>query len=709
MAWGLDAVYLLAVGLLQAFLGYLIWRAGRRRTVHTAIGLVLALSAIQTLNLLASALDAWNLPAGTRRLTDTLILGTLVYLLTQLPTPIGGEHGARTSKKVWIGVLGAWALASQVLIATLGPEHVLYDASRSVLHEGAFAAIAGLFVLRFVPRWLDTEPGPLRTQSLFAGVAAAVTAFDQGTRWLGSILASPAGILEPGGLGGALHDVTAWFVVAGIARVGYAAVRSRDRDCWLLTVLLLAAAGMGAYRIARDSFGAVEMAAQVFRPLLFAVAMLRFELVDVPTHERRWAVPVASISLAGVVFLMLVGILSPGGLDAQALEPASALVAVVLLGGLAWVSRPVLRIFDPDAPAGDRGPILDRYRLALERARGAGDGEDLATLRETLGVTDREHELMRSLVESRTLVDTRHLTPAEPGDVVADRYEIERELGRGGQGRALTARDRETDQRVVLKEVLRPWEEGAESRRRALQREVDLAGGLDAPGLASVHGLVEQGPRVYLVRDYVEGDTLDELIAREAPLDPGRAIGVVDRIAESIAHLHDEGLLHLDLKPSNIVLADDGTPVVIDHGTVQKLRTGQEATRTATVGASTLPVGTLAWMAPEQVLEQPVDERTDVFALGALLYHLATGRRHVEVDDRPRYAIEDDIVRGELPPDAPDPLGEVIEACLARDPDQRPASVDALRELLARASGRSPSLLPEDQQAATDADDVAGA
>lgn len=684
MAWGLEEVYYLGASLFQVLLAYLIVRSGRRRTIRTAFGVVIGLSAIQTLNLLTRNLGQFYIPAGPRKFLDTAILLTLAYLMAQFPRPLGGKRGARISRRLWLGSLVTWGIASQVLAVTLGVESGLWKLGRNVFHEGAFALTAGLFALHFAPGWFDTEPGPLRTQALFAGAGLAVSPVEFGfTKLWGADF--PGAILQ-NSLGGVFHDLVTWFALAGIARILYRTLQNRDPEAWILSALVLAAAGLGIHRSVQTISGPLEMAAHIFRPLLFAVALLRFELVDVPARERRWAVPVSAVAFGALAFVMVLGVLSPTGLDAQSIAPARALIAVVLVGGLAWVSRGSLQEeLTPDSSGEERGRVLERYRLALEKA-GGSNGE-LEELQDELGISDTEHELLSAVVEEGYVVGVDELRAAQPGDEIAARYRVQRELGRGGAGRALAAWDEEADRTVVLKEVLRPWEEDADCRRDALEREAQLAAGLDAEGLASVIDLVDTGRRLYLVREHVPGTPLDELVEDQGPLEPEQVARIGAQLAGSLAHLHDRGLLHLDLKPGNVVLDEEGLPVVIDHGTVQdhpENGAGGEASARATRtldGSGSPQVGTLAWMAPEQVLAEAVDERTDLFALGALLYYLSTGRTHVEIEGQASYAIEDAIVRGSPPKDAPGPIAEAVTACLARDPDKRPAEA---RELAAR-------------------------
>lgn len=696
MAWelGLDAVYYLLATLFQVSLAALIYATGPKKPIRVAFTLLLGLGGIQTIHFFLQAAGGAPFPDPTNRVVDTWILLTIAYLGTQFPTALGGQRGKRWARRAWITALAA----VPVLYV---PAHVaapaLYGSIKSVVHEVAFAAGPAALAIHLVPRWLGLDRGPLKTQTLYAGAGLAMSAaFMTGLRIHNYL--DPRTIVENllGGPAATSRLLIVYFVLVIVARFVVHYKKEADPQTLAFGGIVVGAIALGGWTSAAALQGATEFATQVGRPILFALAMLRFDLFRVPTRVRRVALPTTAVFLASLSFLILTALLDTGGFSAQQVHPLAGLGSTTLLAlgivlGHRWLRSVFLGPLRAEAPPEGR---IDRYRLALERARAQRDGqEDLAEVRRQLDISDQEHAVLEHLLEQHVVLPTAAVRGAQPGDVIAGRYQIDRELGQGGHGRALLAWDVDQERSVVLKEVLHPWEEDAAARRRALEREVEGAAGLEADGLASVFDLVEEGPRTYLVREYIPGRTLADHVEAEGPMAPDAAMGLVDEIATAVDALHQAGLLHLDLKPENVILTDQGDPVIIDHGTIQQIRKAPGAETTVTLDGSGPPVGTLAWMAPEQVLEDWVDERTDVFALGALLYFLVTGRRHVEVEDRPRYEIEDEIVRGGAPRDVDGPCGALIRRCLAREPDERPSTIQDVRGHLRR----SPRARPRDR------------
>jgi predicted Ser/Thr protein kinase len=212
------------------------------------------------------------------------------------------------------------------------------------------------------------------------------------------------------------------------------------------------------------------------------------------------------------------------------------------------------------------------------------------------------------------------LAPPLVGRVIGP-YHVEREIGRGGMGVVYLARDTRLGRSVALKAVSRG---GTDSVGRArLQREARAAASLAHPGIATVYALEEDGDDCYLITEYLTGRTLrDELI--DGPLPYGRWRLVAIAIAEAIGAAHAQGLVHRDLKPENVMRTDTGAIKVLDFGLAREttpLSTGM----TPTITQAGALVGTPGYMAPEQIRGQPLDARTDIFAVGVVLYELASG------------------------------------------------------------------------------------
>ncbi len=255
-----------------------------------------------------------------------------------------------------------------------------------------------------------------------------------------------------------------------------------------------------------------------------------------------------------------------------------------------------------------------------------------------------------------------------PGDVVG-RFELVREVGRGGFGVVFEARDRELGRSVAFKAV-RPGRSDALREERLVQ-EAEAAARLSHPGIVTLFdvGHSERGP--YLVFELLRGEPLSARVAR-GPLPVEEALRVATEVARALAYAHQHGVIHRDLKPANVFCCDDGLVKVLDFGLAHAFGRRRESG------------GTPAYMAPEQWRGAPEDERTDVFALGVLLYELLTGTLPFPGDDGGRATTSSRAAPALDVPDRP-ALGDLIARMLAKDPVARPRdgaeAVAALRSL----------------------------
>jgi serine/threonine-protein kinase len=254
----------------------------------------------------------------------------------------------------------------------------------------------------------------------------------------------------------------------------------------------------------------------------------------------------------------------------------------------------------------------------------AGQTSDPAIAGEVLALI-AAHESDGAFLESPAVAfaETTAAPPAAPPLIgrIIGAYEVEREIGRGGMGVVYLARDTRLGRAVALKAVGRG---GTDAVGRArLQREARAAASLAHPGIATVYALEEDGDDCYLITEYLQGRTLRDELA-DGPLPYGRWRLVAIAIAEAVGAAHAQGLVHRDLKPENVMRTDAGTIKVLDFGLARELAplaTGM----TPTITQAGALVGTPGYMAPEQIRGLPLDARTDVFAVGVLLYELAAG------------------------------------------------------------------------------------
>ena len=265
-------------------------------------------------------------------------------------------------------------------------------------------------------------------------------------------------------------------------------------------------------------------------------------------------------------------------------------------------------------------------------------------------------------------------------------YRILESLGSGGMGHVYLALDTRLDRRVALK-VLPPEMASHPEKIKRFEREAKTVASLSHPGIVTLYSpLEEQDGLRFLTMELVEGETLSKSIpARGFPIE--RFLSLAIAVADAVAAAHRQGILHRDLKPENVMLTPDGRLKVLDFG-LAKLRydadEGDRTTReTQSVTQDGRIVGTVAYMSPEQAQGLPVDHRSDIFALGILLYEMATGERPFRgntnlsvlssiLKDTPRPA-------SELRDDVPKPLARMIQRALEKRPEDRYQSASDLR------------------------------
>jgi TolB-like protein/tetratricopeptide (TPR) repeat protein len=272
-------------------------------------------------------------------------------------------------------------------------------------------------------------------------------------------------------------------------------------------------------------------------------------------------------------------------------------------------------------------------------------------------------------------------------------YRVVTRIGVGGMGEVYLGVDDRLQRQVALKCLISRGA-GADLRAKVLH-EARAAARLSHPNVATVHDIVEQDGRAFIVMEYVEGESLAARIAR-GPLPPDAVVAIGRQLASALTAAHERGVVHRDLKPANIQIGRDGAIKILDFG-VARVFELLSTTRTAAdreTGAERR-AGTPAYMAPEQLLGMPADERSDIYSAGVVLYEMATGRRPFTatgaravlafVDEPPAPA---DMVNPAVPP----ALARVIARAANVDRDERFASAADLDRALARVSaGPGPS------------------
>ena len=258
-------------------------------------------------------------------------------------------------------------------------------------------------------------------------------------------------------------------------------------------------------------------------------------------------------------------------------------------------------------------------------------------------------------------------------------YEIVSPLGKGGMGEVYKARDTRLEREVAIKVLRAEWSEDPRFKER-LEREAKKISQLQHPNVCTLHDVGSQDGVDYLVMEYLHGETVESRLNNKGPLPIPEVLKIGSQIAEAIEAAHRRGVVHRDLKPGNVILTASGAKV-LDFGLARDaIPPGQAAdTQAATFAAAITEegsfVGTMPYMAPELLEGRAADARADIWALGCVLYEMATGERPFRGANRA--SLTTAIMSGEPEPVsrkrsiAPERLDWVVKRCLAKDPERR--------------------------------------
>jgi serine/threonine-protein kinase len=254
------------------------------------------------------------------------------------------------------------------------------------------------------------------------------------------------------------------------------------------------------------------------------------------------------------------------------------------------------------------------------------------------------------------------------GDVVADRYELEQLVGSGGMSSVFRAHDRVLERTVALK-VLHERLTSHNDVVERFSREAKLVAGLSHHNIVAVIDRGEDHGSPFIVFEYVAGENLKQLVGRDGPLPVDRALELGIEIARALAFAHEKGFVHRDVKPQNVLLNGKGEAKVTDFGIARPIESRDGETQTGTV------LGTCDYISPEQAQGRHVDELTDVYSLGVVLYELLTGEVPYTGDNFVAIAMQH--INAAPPPvslkrpEVPRRVEEAIEKALSKDPSAR--------------------------------------
>jgi serine/threonine-protein kinase len=257
-------------------------------------------------------------------------------------------------------------------------------------------------------------------------------------------------------------------------------------------------------------------------------------------------------------------------------------------------------------------------------------------------------------------------------------YEVLEKLGAGGMGEIYRARDPRLNRSVAIKALPAGSTADPDRRRRFIQ-EAQAASGLNHPNIITIHDILSQDGSDYMVMEYVSGKTLGDLIPNTG-LGAAIALQYGVQIADALASAHAAGIVHRDLKPGNVMITESGRVKILDFGLAKVTIANVLTEDTQTIGAAPMTVegsilGTVSYMSPEQAQGKRVDARSDIFAFGALLYEMVTGRKAFPGDSA--ITTLTSILRDDVPPmrntiaGVPPELEEIVDRALRKDPSQR--------------------------------------
>ncbi len=277
-------------------------------------------------------------------------------------------------------------------------------------------------------------------------------------------------------------------------------------------------------------------------------------------------------------------------------------------------------------------------------------------------------------------------------------YVIRDQIASGGMGTVSTAWDERLERLVAIKTIL-PGRELTPERRERLRREAKAAASLSHPAIAQVHDFVSSPDGDHIVMEYVRGRSLARMLSG-GPLDIEQAIRIAWQVADGLAAAHAQGIVHRDLKAENVMVTDDGRVKILDFGLAKRIHADS---RDDTLTRDGVVMGTCRAMSPEQAMGRPVDHRSDLFALGSLLYEMVTGRHPFasssSMETMRRVAHEEPTPIHRLAPAVPDEVVGLIEAMHQKKPERRPdsatdvaASLAALAPPLSASASRTGSV-----------------
>ena len=248
-------------------------------------------------------------------------------------------------------------------------------------------------------------------------------------------------------------------------------------------------------------------------------------------------------------------------------------------------------------------------------------------------------------------------------NTLGDRYDLQTELGRGGMGVVYRARDKQLDRTVALKFLGNLVDNSEEFRQRFI-REAQTAAKITHPNIVAIYDISASDGKAYIAMEYLEGKNLYKFIEQQGPLPPRIAVPIMMQVCDALHAIHNAGIVHRDIKPDNICLMQTGQSKLMDFGLAKA-----ETNRITQEG---MIMGTPSYMAPELAMGKDVDGRTDIYAMGLVLYEMLTGKIVFgDGDAMMRQVKEMPAPLSELVPGLPEGLSDIAYKCIQKNPNDR--------------------------------------
>lgn len=273
------------------------------------------------------------------------------------------------------------------------------------------------------------------------------------------------------------------------------------------------------------------------------------------------------------------------------------------------------------------------------------------------------------------------------GTVLADRYELIEKTGEGGMATVYKARCRILDRTVAVK-ILKEEYSGDKNFVEKFRTEALAAARLSHPNIVNIYDVGQQDDIYYIIMEYVEGDTLKDIICNEGPLPVNKAVNIAIMICDGIHHAHEKGLIHKDIKPHNILITKNGMVKVADFGIAQAI-----TSNTITFGDNV--VGSVHYISPEQAKGQPVTPATDIYSLGCVLYEMLTGKIPFDAESPITVALkhihDEPVSPRAINTNIPPVLEGIILKAMEKLPAHRYSTAEQMRNaLLSIGTGAAP-------------------